>query len=582
MNIYPALAAKGKRARSAARQKSVKQQEKSTTMLKNSTWITVAILVCWTSSVNRAVSHEMGGHEGPTYRVAPPRSFAEGEPCLQLSILDAETGRPTPARFSIVVDGETYTPDQLGPGGIVFETIHTSKRQRFKALYSRGTGPVQVPLPPGARSGSVIVVKGFDYRVVSVDFQQVGGNASLQVELSRWNDLHRKGWISADAHLHYERHAKQYDRDWLTLLAAEGLDQGHFMMVLGGNLPGIWAEQYAYGSEGEATDGHRLLTAGEEYRDSLQGHINLLGLGKIIHPILAGTRKHPHHYPTFLHILQKARSTGGFVGPAHGAKLGRSPTAVADTVLGAVDFFEIANTHLLEPDLWYQLMNCGYLVPPSAGTDLPNYPFREAWQPLLGETRIVVQVDDRRDFSDWTEAVRQGRVFTTSGPTISLTVNDAGLGETVQLPPKGGTVTVTAELAGPRPLRSLEVLLSGKPIEARTEDIGQDGIARHRLTATVPIKRSTWLAARGFGVRKKALSKGSQIEQTTHAHTAAIPVLVGDQPIWSPDDARQLRERLAKQKALYLARGNYEQESHREEMLDIFDRAIRELEEPGR
>jgi len=251
-------------------------------------------------------------------------------------------------------------------------------------------------------------------------------------------------------------------------------------------------------------------------------------------------------------------------------------------VLGAVDFFEIANTHLLEPDLWYQLMNCGYLVPPSAGTDLPNYPFREAWQPLLGETRIVVQVNDRRDFGGWTDAVRQGRVFTTSGPTISLTVNDAGLGETIRLPPRGGAVTVTAELAGPRPLRSLDVLLCGKPLEARIEDIGQDGIARHRLTATVPIKRSSWIAARGFGVRKEALSRGCQIEQTTHAHTAAIPVLVGDQPIWSADDARRLRERLAEQKTFFQASGNYEQESHREEMLDIFDRAIRELEEPCR
>ena len=105
--------------------------------------------------------------------------------------------------------------------------------------------------------------------------------------------------------------------------------------------------------------------------------------------------------------------------------------------------------------------------------------------------------------------------------------------------------------------------------------------SRHRLTATVPITRSTWLAARGFGVRKEALSKGSRIEQTTHAHTAAIPVLVGDKPIWSPDDARKLRERLAEQKAFYRARGNYEKETHRDEMLDIFDRAIRELAEPG-
>ena len=80
--------------------------------------------------------------------------------------------------------------------------------------------------------------------------------------------------MPADEHLHYDRIDPRHDADWLDIMAADGLTHGHFMVLKGGNLPGVWAKQYAYGKEGQATDGKRLIVPGEEFRDSRQGHIS--------------------------------------------------------------------------------------------------------------------------------------------------------------------------------------------------------------------------------------------------------------------------------------------------------------------
>ena len=102
-----------------------------------------------------ALAHEPLGHRGATYEVTSP-VIPEGK-CLRLDIADQATGRPTAARFSLAINGEPYTPETLGPGGIRFLSIHTSKKQRFVALYGRGTGPVEVPLNEDARRVTVWV-----------------------------------------------------------------------------------------------------------------------------------------------------------------------------------------------------------------------------------------------------------------------------------------------------------------------------------------------------------------------------------------------------------------------------------------
>ncbi|MHC4405858.1 MAG: CehA/McbA family metallohydrolase [Planctomycetota bacterium] len=460
-------------------------------------------------------------------------------------------------------------------------SIHEGKKQRMVACYSRGTGTVEVPLPAGVQSGLVTAVKGFEHLPIERSFAVRSGTATVTLRLQRWSDLRDRGWLPAEEHLHYDRLDAAHDADWLTLLAGDDLAHAHFLVLKGGNLPGIWARQFAYGAAGEATDGRRLIRPGEEYRDGIQGHINLLGVNEVIPPISTGGIGQPKvvfHYPAFYDVLQRARSLDGIVGPAHGTALGRSPTGIVDTVLGAVDFFEIANTHLYKIDVWYQLMNCGYVVPPAAGTDLPNFPFRETWQPLLGETRMYVRVGEDRSFDSWKRAVCRGEVFVTSGPLIRLQVNNGGPGSSVKLPPGGGDVHITVELAGPRPLNALEAVKNGKVVGTRVSKQFDGRTHRWRIDQDLRIDRSCWLAARGVGAPKRALEEHTGIVQNATAHTSAIRVLVGDQPITSRAEAESLRETLKQQRAFYQASGQYELPEHRHRVLDLFDAAIAELD----
>jgi hypothetical protein len=536
----------------------------------------VAVLVVLPSS---APAHDHHGHQAPTYEVTAPVQPAEGVKRLLLNITDGETGALTPARFSLVVDGQPFVPPALGEHGLRFVSIHQGKQQRFVVTYARGSGAVEVPLPPEATSGRVSVAKGFEYPPIEIPFELSGETATVEATLRRWADLQRRGWFSADEHLHYERFDPANDRDWLTMLAADDLAFAHFLVLKGGNLPGVWAQQFAFGKLGEGGDGRRLIRPGEEYRDASQGHINLLGINELIPPISTGGtggREAPYHYPPFVDVFRRARELGGIGGPAHGGTLSRTPTAVLDTLLGAVDFFEIGNTHLYKTDVWYRLMNCGYVTPPAAGTDLPNFPFRDAWQPFLGEIRMHVRVGENRDFESWKQALLRGEVFVTSGPIIELAVNGVGPGGIVRLP-AAGEIEVAAELASPLPLKSLELVENGLVVGAEIDRAQADGIHRWRIRRRVLVERSCWLAARGEGDRKRALEAATGIQQNTVAHTAPITVLVGDQPITSPKDADYLLAHLAAQQEYYRTEGRFERPEHRARLLELFDLAIERL-----
>jgi hypothetical protein len=512
--------------------------------------------------------------------VSAPLRLSPDDRQVRLRILDAQSGQPTAARFSLKMDGEEYTPPGLGAHGLRFSSIHLGKKQVFVACYARGTGAVELPIPPDARRCTVTVAKGFEYHPARLSFETPAKVTDMTIPLKRWSDLRERGWRAAEEHLHYERLNAAHDVDWLTLLSGEDLTHAHFLVLKGGNVPGVWAQQYSYGREGEAHDGVRVIRPGEEYRDSLQGHMNLLGIRELIPPISTGGMGRPtsiYHYPAFYDVLQRARDLDGIGGHAHGTALGRSPTGVVDVVLGGCDFMEIANTHLYKINVWYQLMNCGYILPPAAGTDLPNFPFREDWQPLLGETRMYVRVGDDSSFDAWKRAVRAGEVFITSGPLIEFQVDGKGPGSTVSLPSGGGVIEVVAELSTPRRPKSLQIVQNGRGLEAEVARDDARGIHRWTIRKRIRIDDSCWLAARGEGVSKAALERRTGIQQNTIAHTAAIRVLVGDQTIVSPQDSKRLVDSLKAQREFYCEHGRYERDEHRDRVLELFDLAIDKL-----
>jgi hypothetical protein len=514
---------------------------------------------------------------------APLRAASGPErPWLLLEILDAATGKPTPARFELRVNEVPYHPLEVGSNGLRFISLHDARKQILTVTYARGTGPVEIELPDKASRIEVRAVKGFEYRTASETAAVSTSPTKIKLTLQRWTNLLDQGWAAADAHVHYDRLNRRDNRDWFTMMDADGLAHLHFMMVKGGKVPGEWGLQYSYGRKGEAGDGRHLLTAGEEYRDTFQGHINLLGLNEIIQPIMAGTGGVPH-YPPLHDVLRRARELGGLPGAAHGGSLSREPTVIVDAVLGALDFVEIANTHLYSLENWYRLMNCGYHLPPAAGTDLPNYPARDSWQPFLGGMRMYVQAGRARDFEAWKEAVKAGRVFVTSGPLLAFKVNGRGPGDTVRLPAAGGELEIEAEAATPVDLRDLQLVQNGRVVPARVEKHELNGAHRWRLHHRLRVDQSCWLAVRCEGAPIQALQQVVLAPVPWHkreaiAHTAAIRVLVGEQPIRSREDAAILIERLRRQKEFYRTEGTYAEEAHRQAVMKLFDRAVAELE----
>ena len=266
------------------------------------------------------------------------------------------------------------------------------------------------------------------------------------------------------------------------------------------------------------------------------------------------------------------------MGPAHGAELGLSSTGVADTLLGAIDFFEIANTNRYKLDTWYRLMNCGFIVPPVAGTDLPNYPSRASWQPLLGEVRTYVQTGGSVAFDAFKAAIARGETFITSGPMVVLTVAGAGPDGTVRLPAGGGEVEVEAELSSLREIHGFEIVRQGEVVAMEITKLGDGSINRWRIKGRLRFERSAWMAARGTGELKTALLAEANVRQNTFAHTAPIRVMVGEEPIASSADAEFLTARLNDQIALYRSAGKYEHPGDRERVLELFAAAIRQLE----
>lgn len=494
-------------------------------------------------------------------------------PILVLNVVEEATGEWSAARFSISVDGKPHEPRWIGPHGLRFVSVHVSKRQTKVATYARGTGPVWVPLMPGAKRVKVDVVKGLDYLPVSLEADVSEDSVGITAGLRRWNRLREEGWRAADAHLHYDRTEPDGDRDWFAMMSGDDIAHSQFMTLRGGMVPGTWARQFAFGERGEAADGTRTIVAGEEYRDRSQGHILLFGLSDLIAPIMAGVPEAPYNFPTLASVMRQTRATGALAGIAHGGNLGTSPTALADAVGGAAEFLEIGNWswELWPLDNWYRLLNCGYVLPATAGTDLPNNPRREPWQPFLGAMRMYAKTGNSTGSPAWNEAVRRGETFVSSGPAIEFAANGVGPGGTLCLPAEGGSVRVSAVMRSPRDLQRLELVRNGGVVATASEQVREGEVRTMRLETEAQFDRSGWIAARGEGA-PSLLPGGNEV-----AHTSAVRVLVAEEPIWSAEDGEALVSTLLQQRDHYKRNGRYATASDREEALAVFDQALDKL-----
>jgi hypothetical protein len=217
-----------------------------------------------------------------------------------------------------------------------------------------------------------------------------------------------------------------------------------------------------------------------------------------------------------------------------------------DVALGVCDFISSVDTpYLWELNIWYHTLNCGMKAKLSGETDFPCI-----YGERVGLGRIYVKQDEKLDFDQYAEGIKQGRSYVGDGRShlIDFSVNDrqAGTDASEVKLSQPGKVTVRVKAAAYLPEEQtaaakeiqsrpsaqkpywdierarigssrkvpVEIIVNGYPVKGATKELVADGTL-HELTFDIPIERSSWVALRVLA----------------SSHTNPVYVLVGDKPI---------------------------------------------------
>ncbi len=394
--------------------------------------------------------------------------------------------------------------------------------------YSYINGHCEVDLPLG--EVYVEITKGYEIAPIRTQVTIGPETAELTFELERVLSWREKGWVTADTHVHFLSPS--------TALLEGQAEDVHVVNLLASQ----WGEMYSNVSDfdGKTTlgakefggDGEFLVRVGTENRMQVLGHISLLGYrGQMIHPLCTGgpteSALGDSQEVLMAEWAQRCIEQGGLVVMPHAPnpQLERA----ADIVLGLVNAIELMTFNPHDAQLnpygiadWYRYLNLGYQVPLVGGSD------KMAAAALLGGVRTYAQLGGREfSYENWMAAVKAGNTFVTVGPLAELQVEGVAPGGQVRLPASGGDIDITWRVESTRlPIWEVETVIDSHAID--TWMIG------NRLTAEggirLPIYESCWVALRVRGSYRNGIGDIA-------AHTSAVQVRVGDQPLFNETDA---------------------------------------------
>jgi len=468
---------------------------------------------------------------------------------LELSIIDGTTGIQVPARVRI---RDRFDKDHIAPGSAVVSIA----QDRWFAC----SGETRVRIPAG--TASIRVERGTEYRPVIRTIRiKAGQTLRHKVELERWIDMRRHGYVSGENHLHVPV-------DKLSaMLAAEDLDFGTSLSWWNGPKLDVsseqsWVRDLQFGDETISTS---VYDAEVEHS---WGAVYLIGLRK---PMNIPSNNRRSNLP----FVQIARRQGGLIC----YQAGWSREVLADALLGYVDVVNVCNnnfhrhkyqprkrySNLLDVDgfpeypntpegmiqmnfeTYYRLLNCGLRLAAGAGsaTGAKTTP--------VGYNRAYVRAGPNPTLSEFLEAWRKGRNFVTNGPMIFLrTDRNQHPGDTVTLPSKGDAVSFQVIAYSEQPLRSLELVANGKVVGKAI--IGPKQYEA-KLNLSLPIDEGTWIATRC--VEEDQLLSDEQLSRYSRggslpekpcrlrfAHTSPIYVTVGGKGPYVTSSVKEAQEML--------------------------------------
>jgi hypothetical protein len=420
---------------------------------------------------------------------------------LEIRVIDPALGGTVPARLELVDEqGEAWVAEEAVR--LSFECIaapfpdwaaelltysdrienpHTGTTQ----FYIEGSATLE--LPPGRYN--LRVFKGIEYEVAARELEiRAGETESLSVELTRWIDMPGRGWYGADDHLHITRLQPDDDRRIGVWMRAEDLHVANLLQM--GTVDQFSVTpQHDFGAAGEYRFGDTLLLAGQEHpRTHFLGHTITLGAD---HPI--DLRETYILYERFWRASKREHGLSGFahwgIGPA------RDGLAI-DAPRDLVFFLEVLQFEFPYYDIWYELLDLGVRLTPTAGTDFPC----ANWS-IPGRERFYTRLSGQPTRRSWLESVRRGQTFVTNGPMIGLRIGGADIGNEIRLEGPRRLAFQGAVYYDPErdDIKSVELLRNGLAIPA---PVVRRAAGELRFDVEHEVAESGWYALRVSGDKK--------------------------------------------------------------------------------
>jgi hypothetical protein len=224
-----------------------------------------------------------------------------------------------------------------------------------------------------------------------------------------------------------------------------------------------------------------------------------------------------------------------------------------DVALGKVDTLDINNTWAASVPLWYRLLNCGFRVPATAGTDVF---LNRIGSNLPGGDRVYVHIDGPFTYEAWIDGLKAGRSFVTSGPMLNFTANGREPGAVLKTGEKP-SVSVKAAARSRSLLAKAELVHNGKVIAAAT--LSGDGRTA-TLDRQVTLDGGGWLAFRADGP-----GTGDTATPAQHAHTNPVYVEANGRVPRSATEARMFLKWIDALEVLVRSRNRFPTEKLRQQ-----------------
>ncbi len=445
---------------------------------------------------------------------------------VEVEVVDATTGEPMPARVHFrAADGRYLPPlghrDEINPG--LNEDVGADLILG-DTPYAYVSGRFGIDLPLG--TVHVEAVRGFDHRPLRQTIEVDGGAAPLVLPLDAVPGPLGDGWVAADCHVHFISPSSA-----LLQARAEGVEIVNLLATQ-------WGDHHTSVTDLPVValhdpSGRHLVVMGSENRQNMLGHIGLLGAAQAVVPMASGGSPEGRIGDPLSVLMadwaDAVRAQHGLALAVH-FPLPYAEVA-ADIVAGKIDAVEM---QALTPGVdgpsireWYRFLNCGFRLPVVGGTD------KMTAEIPLGAIRTYARLEHGREvsFPAWSDAIRAGRTFVSSGPLIEFAVDGREPGDVIAFGSGGGTVEVRASAWAALPvIDGIELIHDGAVVASTKAVRGTDRLA---LAERVTVKNGGWLAAR--------VTSGEQIPSafatSMGAHTSPVYLEVRGRPAFSAPDA---------------------------------------------